>query len=131
MHNAYLIIKSAEAYCDVERYDLFQPITIIGRNKSCHLVITSPKVSNYHFSIIKWFDKYILKDGIPTPATGRPYTKSNKGTIVNNKIVLTNIVLNSGDLISLPDGISIQFIIDNTNKESNYLSTLNCDESSE
>ena len=59
------------------------------------------------------------------PSVDKLYTKSNPGTIVNNQVIYKSKVLESGDLISLPDGILIKFVIDDTREQkANYLSTL-------
>lgn len=126
MKTAYLLIDSPSRFSNVLRYNLCLQVTIIGRHESCHLIFTSPKVSNYHFSIIKWFDDYILRDGMPS--VDKLYTKSNPGTIVNDQVVYKSKVLESGDLISLPDGILIKFVVnDIREKPANYLSTLDVD----
>lgn len=126
MKTAYLLIDSPSRFSDLSRYNLCLQVTVIGRHESCHLIFTSPKVSNYHFSIIKWFDDYILRDGMPN--VDKLYTKSNPGTIVNDQVVYKSKVLESGDLISLPDGILIKFVIDDAREQkANYLSTLGID----
>lgn len=124
MENAYLLIDSPSRFSTVLKYSLCLQVTIVGRNESCHLIFTSPKVSNYHFSIIKWFNGYVLRDGVPS--LNKVYTKTNPGTVVNGITIYKSKILESGDLISLPDGILIKFFIENLNdSESNYLSTLN------
>lgn len=126
MKRAYLLIDAPSRFSDLLRYNLYLQVTIIGRHESCHLIFTSPKVSNYHFSIIKWFDNYILRDGIPN--VDKFYTKSNPGTIVNDQVIYKSKVLESGDLINLPDGILIKFVIDDMpNQQENYLPTLGVD----
>ena len=126
MKTAYLLIDAPSRFSNVLRYNLCLQVTVIGRHESCHLIFTSPKVSNYHFSIIKWFDDYILRDGMPS--VDKLYTKSNPGTIVNDQVVYKSKVLESGDLISLPDGILIKFVVNDIHeKPANYLSTLDVD----
>lgn len=126
MKTAYLLIDSPSRFSNVLRYNLCLQVTIIGRHESCHLIFTSPKVSNYHFSIIKWFDDYILRDGMPS--VDKIYNKTNPGTTVNNEVVYKSKLLESGDLICLPDGILIKYVVDNIQeREPNYLSTLGQD----
>lgn len=71
-------------------YALSKPITTIGRNSKCDLVINHPGISSEHARISFQNGRYILTD-----------SRSEAGTYINGKPVTQPVLLTEKDLIAL------------------------------
>ena len=78
-----------------DEYIVHKPVTLIGRNESCDLIVSDPLVSRRHCHIL-WDGVYCTVEDLG----------STNGTYVNGQPLTAAYVLRPGDRLQIADVIS-------------------------